>query len=394
MRNYCPMLSGTSLSRLRKNLLAWFKQFQRDLPWRRTNDPYAVWLSEIMLQQTRVAAVIPYFERFLQHFPTIESLAKAPEEDVLRLWAGLGYYSRARNMQMAARQIVAMHNGAFPSNEAQVLALPGIGKYTTAAILSIAFGHKLAVLDGNVARVLARLAAIRGDLRAGNRWLELQKAANRLLAVELPGDWNQAMMELGATLCTPRAPQCLLCPVNEFCEARKLGLVELIPEKRKKRDTVQVMLGAVVFVDLKSRILLLPPPKAATIRADMEDIPALLSRMWHFPTIQFSSRIVSKRKSPRSTKRGGQVPAAMELRQFVERQFFFGRKLQSDLLPLKQVRHAVTYRAITLFPFLSKVPKLPRIPGAKSLPLADLSSMPISNLTRKVAHSALSGTKA
>jgi len=388
------MLSGTSLSRLRKNLLAWFKQFQRDLPWRRTNDPYAVWLSEIMLQQTRVAAVIPYFERFLQHFPTIESLAKAPEEDVLRLWAGLGYYSRARNMQMAARQIVAMHNGAFPSNEAQVLALPGIGKYTTAAILSIAFGHKLAVLDGNVARVLARLAAIRGDLRAGNRWLELQKAANRLLAVELPGDWNQAMMELGATRCTPRAPHCLLCPVNEFCEARKLGLVELIPEKRKKRDTVQVMLGAVVFVDLKSRTLLLPPPKAATIRADMEDIPALLSRMWHFPTIQFSSRIVSRRKSPRSTKTGAQTPAAIELRQFVETQFFSGRKLQSDLLPLKQVRHAVTYRAITLFPFLSKVPKLPRIPGAKSLPLADLSSMPISNLTRKVAHSALSGTKA
>jgi A/G-specific adenine glycosylase len=387
------MLSGPSLSRFRKNLLGWFKQFQRDLPWRHTNDPYAIWLSEIMLQQTRVAAVIPYFERFLQHFPTIESLAKAPEQDVLRLWAGLGYYSRARNLQMAARQIVAIHNGAFPSNEAQVLALSGIGKYTTAAILSIAFGQKLAVLDGNVARVLARLAALRGDLRAGNRWLELQKAANKLVDAERPGDWNQAMMELGATLCTPRAPQCLLCPVNEFCEARKQGLVDLIPEKRKKRDTVQVRLGAVIFVDLKKRTLLLPAPMPATMRAYTEDIPALLSRMWHFPTIQFSNRVVSKRKGLQVTKRGGHASAAMEVRQFVEAEFFSGRKLQSDLLPLKHVRHAVTYRAITLFPFLSKVPKLPRIAGAISLPLADLSSVPISNLTRKVAHSALSGLK-
>ena len=389
------MLTGSTLSRFRKNLLAWFKQFQRDLPWRRTSEPYAIWLSEIMLQQTRVAAVIPYFERFLQHFPTIEALANAPEEDVLRLWAGLGYYSRARNLQNAARQIVAKHSGAFPSNEAHARALSGIGDYTTAAILSIAFGKKLAVLDGNVARVVARIGAVRGDLRAGTRWVELQNTATKLLDPEHPGDWNQAMMELGATLCTPRAPQCLLCPVNEFCEARKQGLVDLIPEKCKKRDTVQVLLAAIVFVDSKGRTVLLPPPGTVKSSEGSEDIPALLSRMWHFPTIQLSGRVAPRQKRIRSTTRsenkGAPTPAVTELRQFVEAEFFSGRKFPSDLQPLKQVRHAVTYRSITLLPFLAKAPRLPRIAGAKVLALADLASIPVSNLTRKVAHSALAG---
>jgi A/G-specific adenine glycosylase len=391
------MLTGLELLRFRKNLLAWFKKFQRDLPWRRTSDPYAIWLSEIMLQQTRVAAVIPYFERFLEHFPTIEALAKAPDEDVLRLWAGLGYYSRARNLQSAARQIVALHSGAFPCDEAHVLALSGIGNYTTAAILSIAFGKKLAVLDGNVARVVARLEAIRGDLRAANRWVELQETANKLLERENPGDWNQAMMELGATLCTPRSPQCLLCPVNEFCEARKQGIVDLIPEKRKKRDTVQVQLAAIVFVDPKARTVLLPPPNAANMPEGTADVPALLSRMWHFPTIQLRGRANSQRRGSQPTMRSakGDVASAAEkeLRRFVEAEYFSERKLQLGLLPLKQVRHAVTYRAITLFPFLVKIPKLPRIAGARVLPLADLGSVPVSNLTRKVARSALVGLK-
>jgi A/G-specific adenine glycosylase len=395
VRNYSPMLTGSDLVRFRKNLLAWFKKFQRDLPWRRTSDPYAIWLSEIMLQQTRVAAAIPYFERFLEHFPTIEALAKAPEEDVLRLWAGLGYYSRARNLQSAARQIVVLHNGGFPPDEAHALALSGIGNYTAPAILSIAFGKKLAVLDGNVARVLARLGAIRGDLRAANRWMELQETANKLLDREHPGDWNQAMMELGATLCTPRAPQCLLCPVNEFCEARKLGIADLIPEKRKKRETVQVLLAAIAFVDPKARTLLLPPPNtAAKTPAGKEDVPALLSRMWHFPTLQLSDRANSERKGSGSTRRsakGVSSVAATELRQFVEAEYFSGRKLPVGLLPLKPVRHAVTYRAITLFPFLVKVPKLPRVVGARVLPLADLGSVPVSNLTGKVARSALLG---
>jgi len=182
-------------------------------------------------------------------FPDVRALAEAPQEEVLRLWSGLGYYSRARNLHKAAQQIVALHHGVFPATEAEALAFPGIGKYTAAAILSIAYGQKLAVLDGNVARVLARLQAIRGDLRAGKRWQELQKTAEALLAPSAPGDWNQAVMELGAILCTPKSPQCLLCPVNEFCQARKLGLADTIPEKRKKRATVELQLAAAVLLD-------------------------------------------------------------------------------------------------------------------------------------------------
>src|SRR6266852_4470155 len=167
------MMRGKELASFRKQLLGWFRQFQRDLPWRRTKDPYRIWLSEIMLQQTRVVAAIPYYERFLQRFPDVHTLAAAPQEDVLRLWSGLGYYSRARNLQNAAQQIVAKHGGEFPRQLEEVLALAGIGEYTAAAILSIAFGEKLAVLDGNVARVISRLEALRGDLREPKRWRNL-----------------------------------------------------------------------------------------------------------------------------------------------------------------------------------------------------------------------------
>src|SRR5438876_165512 len=194
------MLNGRKLATFRRQLLGWFREFQRDLPWRRTTDPYRIWLSEIMLQQTRVAAAIPYYERFLQRFPDVHALAAAPQEEVLRLWSGLGYYGRARNLQKAAQQIVAKHQGTFPTRIEDALGLPGIGNYTAAAILSIAYGEKRAVLDGNVARVLAHLGAVRGDIRESRRWQDLQKSADRLLATNSLGDWNQARMKLGPTV--------------------------------------------------------------------------------------------------------------------------------------------------------------------------------------------------
>jgi A/G-specific adenine glycosylase len=366
------MLTGAPLSRFRKNLLCWFAAFQRDLPWRRTRDPYRIWLSEIMLQQTRVAAAIPYYERFLERFPSVEDLARAPQEEVLRLWSGLGYYSRARNLQKAAQEIVAKHNSIFPSQPAEALALPGIGAYTAAAILSIAYRKKHAVLDGNVARVIARLNAVRGDLRANGMWQKLQGNADRLLDEKSPGDWNQAMMELGATLCAPRSPHCLLCPVNEFCEARKQGLAEAIPEKRTKRDTVEIALASLVLVDARGKTLLIAPPKSARKSAAADDIDTLVSRMWHFPTLAVS-----------------QDAAAAALAKFAEKSLFAGRIFRTQLLPLEKVRHAVTYRSITVFPFRAEVEKLPRVPGTKLLPLRDLSSVAISNLTRKVARAAL-----
>ncbi len=364
------MLTGPPLVRFRKNLQAWFSQFQRDLPWRRTNDPYRIWLSEIMLQQTRVAAVIPYYERFLSRFPTVQALAEAPEEEVLRLWSGLGYYSRARNLQDAARQIVAKHDGEFPRDPEAALALPGIGAYTAAAILSIAYREKLAVLDGNVARVLARLGAVRGDLRKNGTWKKLQQSADQLLDEKSPGDWNQAMMELGATLCTPRSPQCLLCPVGEFCEARKKGLAEEIPEKRVKRKTVEITLAALVLLDAHGKTLLLPPPEKIKQNKAADDVAALVSKMWHFPTIAV------RRNAPE------------ELAAYAEKTLFARRKLRRVLRPLKKIRHAVTYRSITVLAFRAEVKKLPRVAGADILKLEKVCDLAVSNLTRKVARAA------
>jgi A/G-specific adenine glycosylase len=364
------MLSGPALSKFQKKMLAWFAGAQRDLPWRRTKDPYRIWLSEIMLQQTRVAAVIPYYERFVERFPSVRSLAEAPEEEVLRLWSGLGYYSRARNLQKAAKQIVEEHGSQFPDVREKALGLSGIGPYTAAAILSIAHGKKLAVLDGNVARVLARLAAIPGDLRSSGQWQELQDTADTLIAPNAPGDWNQAMMELGATLCTPRSPQCLLCPVGEFCEARKKGLSDVIPAKREKRANEEVNLAALVLIDSQNRTLLLPPPKANPETVHESDVTVLLSRLWHFPTIRVHT------------------DAEAELGVLAAK-LFGRRRVKGMLTPLKKVRHAVTYRQITLNPFRLDVPNLPPIADANAIALSDLSSVPISNLTRKVATVAL-----
>src|SRR5271169_5402687 len=322
------MLENRELAIFRKQLLGWFRQFQRDLPWRRTSDPYRIWLSEIMLQQTRVAAAIPYYERFLQRFPDVYSLAAAPQEEVLRLWSGLGYYSRARNLQKAAQQIVAKHGGNFPARMEDALALPGIGNYTAAAILSIAYEEKHAVLDGNVARVLARLGAVRGDLRESSRWAELQKTANSMLEPKSPGDWNQAMMELGATLCTPKSPQCLLCPVAQFCEGRKLGIAESLPEKRKKRATVEVTLAAAVFIDKKGQTLLLPPPKNSKEKVSADHVPTLVSKMWHFPALSVTG------------------DPAGNLVVFLRELLPDPQIKKSQMASIGKVRHAVTYRAI------------------------------------------------
>jgi len=369
------MLQGRELSQFRKQLLGWFRQFQRDLPWRRTKNPYRIWLSEIMLQQTRVAAVIPYYERFLERFPDVRALAEAPQEEVLRLWSGLGYYSRGRNLQRAAQQIVAKHDGIFPRSETEVLALPGIGRYTAAAILSIAFGAKHAVLDGNVARVLARLDAVQGDLRDATRWQKLQKSADDLLDPKSPSDWNQGLMELGAVICTPRSPQCLLCPVSKFCRARQLGLAESLPEKRKTRSRRDITLAAAVLLDARGRTLLLPPPDALGKQATHKEVAALVSKMWHFPTVAVEKNPVT------------------ELQEFLTELVGLPEKEKTlRLEPLSKAKHCVTYRDIVLLPFRALVPKLPQIPGAKAIllsELAALSSLAVSNLTRKVARAAL-----
>jgi A/G-specific adenine glycosylase len=367
------MLHGRELLAFRKKLLAWFREYQRDLPWRRTKDPYCIWVSEIMLQQTRVAAVIPYYERFLERFPDVQALANAPEDEVLRLWSGLGYYTRARNLQRAAREILAKHRGVFPQTHAEVRALSGIGDYTAAAILSIAYRARHAVVDGNVARVLARIFAIKGDLRESGGWRKLQKCAEDLLARKSPGDWNQAVMELGATLCTPRAPQCLVCPMAQFCRARKLGIADSLPAPRRKPATVKVRLAAAVFVDAHGQTLLLEPRRTSSEVSTPDDVTALVSQMWHFPML--------------AVRENAAAELSGMLKKFPAKPLL-GRN--SGLEKVRDVRHTVTYRKIVVSTYRVRVAKLPR--GAKICPLEDLASaslLAISNLTRKIARAAL-----
>jgi len=234
-----------SQASLRHDLLSWFDRHRRDLPWRRTQDPYRIWVSEIMLQQTRVEAVLPYYERFLARFPSVDVLASAPIDDVLALWSGLGYYRRARQLHAAARRIAEA--GEFPRTLDRLLELPGIGAYTAAAVASIAFGVAAPVLDGNVERVMARRLALAEDPRRGASRARLSAAAATLLDPSRPGDSNQALMELGATLCLPRQPRCLLCPLRPGCGAAAEGRPELYPPPRRRRPTeIRRLLVAVV----------------------------------------------------------------------------------------------------------------------------------------------------
>jgi A/G-specific adenine glycosylase len=205
------------VARLRAALLAWYELHRRDLPWRRTRDPYAIWVSEIMLQQTRVAAVVDRYQAFMKRFPTAAALAEATEQEVLALWSGLGYYRRARMLHKAAQAVAASGGDRMPETAEGLRALPGIGEYTAAAIASIACNEPIAVVDGNVERVLCRVAE--WDAKGGHR-PKVHELAGRLVDPDKPGDFNQAMMELGATLCLPRSPQCLVCPLAEFCKTR------------------------------------------------------------------------------------------------------------------------------------------------------------------------------
>ncbi|HZQ68169.1 MAG TPA: A/G-specific adenine glycosylase [Terriglobales bacterium] len=220
-------LTQESRERFRENLLRWYDTERRDLPWRRTRDPYRIWVSEIMLQQTRVAAVLDHYQRFFLRFPTIQKLAAASEASVLTAWSGLGYYRRARMMHAAAREIVGQ--GAFPHTAEALLKLPGIGRYTAAAVASIAFSQPVAVVDGNVERVLQRLIGIK--LKSAEAW----QCAGELLSQPRPGDFNQAMMELGATTCLPGEPKCLMCPVAGECRTRgDFATIKSAPRQNKR----------------------------------------------------------------------------------------------------------------------------------------------------------------
>jgi A/G-specific adenine glycosylase len=234
-------------SRMVRRVLDWYRQARRDLPWRRTKDPYRIWVSEIMLQQTQVIKVIPYYEAFIKYFPTVEALAKARPSAVQKVWSGLGYYRRATQMQEAAKIIVDKYEGRFPKNFDNARALPGLGRYTAGAILSIAYGQDLPVVDGNVQRVISRLAALAEDVKSAGGQNALWDLAEELLPRGQAGDFNQALMELGARICTPRNPSCLLCPMSAGCRARQEGDPTLYPFKGKKVEMKECLLACCVI---------------------------------------------------------------------------------------------------------------------------------------------------
>lgn len=280
-----------------RSLLTWYARVRRDLPWRRTRDPYAIWISETMLQQTRVETVVPYYARFLAALPTVHALAAAPESEVLRLWSGLGYYRRARMLHAAARRLVRDADGVFPEEPASLRELEGVGAYTAGAVASIAFGRRTPVVDGNVARVFSRLFVIREDVKTPAVVGRLWDLAARLVAEAPgdPGDWNQALMELGATVCTPKAPSCRTCPVREHCGARKVGLVDELPVATRKAAPRLVRRVAVVVTNAEAVLLarrrrdalfggLWEPPGVAAPRGRASGLDELLRGLGGSPT--------------------------------------------------------------------------------------------------------------
>lgn len=269
------MWEDEKITSFRQKLLTWYDENKRDLPWRRSNNPYHIWISEIMLQQTRVDTVIPYYERFLDWFPTVQDLAIAPEERLLKAWEGLGYYSRVRNMQEAAQQIVAEFEGEFPHTYEGIFSLKGIGPYTAGAIASIAFGLPEPAVDGNVMRVLSRLFEVNLDIGIPDNRKVFQTMMEMLIDPERPGDFNQALMDLGSDIEAPVNPRPEDSPVKEFSAAYLHGTMEKYPIKAPKKKPVPVYLYGLIIQDAQGQFLL-----------EKNETSGLLAGFWHFPLIE------------------------------------------------------------------------------------------------------------
>ncbi|WP_070121093.1 A/G-specific adenine glycosylase [Bacillus marinisedimentorum] len=254
------------------DLIEWFKREQRQLPWRENRDPYRVWVSEIMLQQTRVDTVIPYFLRFMEKFPTPAALAQAEEEEVLKAWEGLGYYSRARNLQSAVREVMEQYGGNVPDDPRKISSLKGVGPYTAGAISSIAFQKPEPAVDGNVMRVMSRVLSIWDDIARPKTRKLFEEAIRSVISKEDPSAFNQGIMELGALVCTPKSPSCLLCPVREHCRAFHEGVQHELPVKSKKKEPRPLEMGAAVIWNDKGEVLIHKRPAKG-----------LLANLWEFP---------------------------------------------------------------------------------------------------------------
>jgi A/G-specific adenine glycosylase len=329
---------------LRKVLSTWYAREKRDLPWRRTRDPYRIWISEAMLQQTRVETVIPYYRRFLDRFPSVRALASAPVEDVLAAWSGLGYYRRARSLRDAARTILERHAGRFPSRREELLELPGVGPYTAGAIASIAFDHPEPLVDGNVARVFSRLLG--RDLSSTDP--DVWSVARALVPRKGAGNWNQALMELGALVCTPREPSCPRCPVAGRCEALRTGRVEALPRKRSRPRALEVELVVLAVTDGERWLL------------EKREARGRMAGLWQMPTVEV----------PGPKRRGLLFPTRRP------RPFRVGRTLC-------EVRHTITRHRIRATVKRATLESARPGPAFAWIPRERLEEMALTGMTRK-----------
>lgn len=301
-------------------LLKWFDKNKRDLPWRKNKDPYAVWISEIMLQQTQVDTVIPFYTRWMKAFPDIAALAHASPDAILKHWEGLGYYTRVRNLHKAAEIILEKHKGIFPEDFQTVLSLPGIGRYTSGAILSIAFDQKLPVLDGNVMRVFARLFLINEPVNSAPVQKKLWKKAEELMPSKRTGDYNQSLMELGALICTPKNPQCALCPLQKICLAKKEGSPSLLPVKTPKTK-IEKIRTVIALLWRKNKIFI-----------QKRKAEGFLGGLWEFP--------------------GGKVEKQESEEEALQREIKEELGIAIEIIkPRPLIRHAYTRFQVTLYPF-------------------------------------------
>jgi A/G-specific adenine glycosylase len=346
-------------TRVSRRLLAWFERNQRELPWRSDRDPYRIWVSEVMLQQTLVATVIPYFERFVKTFPDVAKLAAADEQDVLRLWEGLGYYRRARDLHRAAGQLVSEHGGRIPNDPSALARLPGFGRYTCNAVLSQAFDRPLPILEANSQRVLSRLFARTTDPRRGEARQWLWRAAEDLLPGKRAGAFNQAVMELGALVCTPAAPKCDSCPLKGLCAARRLGIQDSIPA-RAVPPAVTVVRESAVVIWRDGRVLLAQRPADAGRWAGLWEFP-------HAPLADDESPADGARRTARELT-DIRVHSTTEL---------------------ETVRHSITRYQITLICFESRYHSGEFRPGfyarARWIPPEELPDYPVSSPQRRLA---------
>ncbi len=341
-------------------LLAWFSKKARDLPWRRTRDPYAIWVSEIMLQQTQVKTVIPYWERWMQELPTIESLARASTEKIHKFWEGLGYYTRVRNLQRAAQQIVSERRGKFPEHFDDILALPGIGRYTAGAIASIAFNQPRPILDGNVIRVLTRIFGITANPREKRTNVKLWQLADALVQhasrltphASTCSHLNQSLMELGALICTPRSPRCSACPVQKLCSAWREGKQESLPNLGQRTKATERRFMAFV-VERRGKFLVRQRP-AGVVNA----------HLWEFPNVEVGAR-PSGPQHVRTAAHGLELQLA-------------------DAKPLCTIKHSITRYRITLQAYRAKLSNPRSTPDGQWLSLKQLHQLAFTSAHKKL----------